>query len=410
MTTNEQPKAQPTREELRARLLARVKRADAKERKAHEAREAEARARVEAEQAGIAEARRKHAEGFASARLYKVLDKDGKPQSGGSKDFRWSLPQDGLPGEWTEYDSEGRGLVVRCGNGLHLTYVPSYWKHAATDRIFEAEGSGQSDPPTLAEAHGTKDGKIAFPRARLLREITDPEELARVLDIQGPPEHSYYSSVPFGGYRSRRSSGFPRNRQEAELTLLLSRNDRKKLANNTYLERDSQGNPAVRFHSTRIVTFLPRGRVRVTTGGWHSSTTKDRINRCGIQVYSAGYGVWAIGGAEYSDGMEFSLSKGPSIRKHGSAEDEVRRLRREAGRRYREERKRRAIEAEAEVRRIHAGEHRSYCDKSERTSWCKRNGTMAYQPSGLCGCGIVVNPANRQELPQATLPLDGGAQ
>jgi hypothetical protein len=63
---------------------------------------------------------------------------------------------------------------------------------------------------------------------------------------------------------------------------------RRKLANNTYLERNyeryrlhTEQDPyiAVRLHNTEIIRFYPDGRVRVNTGGWNTITTRDRLNR-----------------------------------------------------------------------------------------------------------------------------------
>jgi len=54
--------------------------------------------------------------------------------------------------------------------------------------------------------------------------------------------------------------------------------ERRKLENNTYLERRYTGAIAVRLHSTDVLTFFPDGRIEVNTGGWHTVTTRDRIN------------------------------------------------------------------------------------------------------------------------------------
>lgn len=35
---------------------------------------------------------------------------------------------------------------------------------------------------------------------------------------------------------------------------------------------------AVRHHATDIVTYRPDGTVRLTSGGWYSATTKDRLS------------------------------------------------------------------------------------------------------------------------------------
>jgi len=54
--------------------------------------------------------------------------------------------------------------------------------------------------------------------------------------------------------------------------------DRRKIANNTYLERRANGNIALRLHNTDVLTFSPNGDVRFDSGGWLTVTTKQRMN------------------------------------------------------------------------------------------------------------------------------------
>jgi len=53
---------------------------------------------------------------------------------------------------------------------------------------------------------------------------------------------------------------------------------RRKIANNTYLERREDGTIAVRLHATDILTFSPNGDITLDSGGWHTVTTKARIS------------------------------------------------------------------------------------------------------------------------------------
>lgn len=64
--------------------------------------------------------------------------------------------------------------------------------------------------------------------------------------------------------------------------------ERRKLENNTYLERRYTGAIAVRLHRTDVLTFYPDGRIEIDTGGWHTVTTRDRINRCLPRPWSVG--------------------------------------------------------------------------------------------------------------------------
>jgi hypothetical protein len=71
----------------------------------------------------------------------------------------------------------------------------------------------------------------------------------------------------------------------AEASALLQRGRggqewrRRKLKNNTYLERvNKDGTIGVLLHNTHVVTFSPDGKVTLNTDGWRTVTTKDRIN------------------------------------------------------------------------------------------------------------------------------------
>lgn len=83
---------------------------------------------------------------------------------------------------------------------------------------------------------------------------------------------------------------------------------RRKLENNTYLERNDDGSYGVRLHATQVVTFYPNGDVSLDSGGWKTVTTKTRMNSyaLGCQVYQD-RGVWWVrfGGKlyPYADGM-----------------------------------------------------------------------------------------------------------
>ncbi len=58
----------------------------------------------------------------------------------------------------------------------------------------------------------------------------------------------------------------------------LNGRERRKLKNNTYLERIDTETIGVRLHNTFVVTYKANGDIILKTGGWHTVTTKDRIN------------------------------------------------------------------------------------------------------------------------------------
>jgi hypothetical protein len=62
-------------------------------------------------------------------------------------------------------------------------------------------------------------------------------------------------------------------------TLLQGRcRERRKLENNTYLERHDDS-IAVRLHGTDVLAFYRDGGIGIDTGGWNTVTTRDRMNR-----------------------------------------------------------------------------------------------------------------------------------
>lgn len=97
-----------------------------------------------------------------------------------------------------------------------------------------------------------------------------------------------------------------------------------KIANNTHLERASNGEAiTIRLHYTQIVTYWRNGAIVVNSGGYRSTTTKARMNtvlpqRFGIFQKAHEWFV-QVGGFEngitvpFSDGLNLSeLSVGAS--------------------------------------------------------------------------------------------------
>ena len=80
----------------------------------------------------------------------------------------------------------------------------------------------------------------------------------------------------------------------------------RKLANHTYLVRRGE-DIAIRLHSTDVVTLHPDGSVTLNSGGWHTSTTKDRIGYgYGGTSFAPGYGLYQRNGIWYMhDGTLF---------------------------------------------------------------------------------------------------------
>lgn len=82
---------------------------------------------------------------------------------------------------------------------------------------------------------------------------------------------------------------------------------------NTFIVRDEDGTIRVRFHYTNIVTVSPNGTITLDSGGFHTYTTKARMNevaRLGQDGYDAVFTVhqkdyeWFVNGdIPFEDGM-----------------------------------------------------------------------------------------------------------
>jgi hypothetical protein len=124
-------------------------------------------------------------------KLYKVLV-DGKSCYGGT--LAWSLPSDGVPGDWHRVD----GQLSMCNRGIHLTSDPaSWWVNGC--RVYEAEAE------EIAGVDG--DSKTLCRGARLMRELTDAIEL-QSLRIYTSGSHQISSGkIVASGSASVRASG-----------------------------------------------------------------------------------------------------------------------------------------------------------------------------------------------------------
>jgi hypothetical protein len=66
----------------------------------------------------------------------------------------------------------------------------------------------------------------------------------------------------------------------SEAAALLNGREQVKLGNNTWLERlEGLQFIGVRLHNTYIVRFHYNGKVTLHTGGYHTVTTKERMNQ-----------------------------------------------------------------------------------------------------------------------------------
>ena len=79
----------------------------------------------------------------------------------------------------------------------------------------------------------------------------------------------------------------------------------RRIANNTIQYEAPDGTRVVRLHRTDIIKFLPSGEVELNSGGWHTHTTRERLNSLsGIRV-TPDRGVWYANDVPFFDGIRF---------------------------------------------------------------------------------------------------------
>ena len=82
----------------------------------------------------------------------------------------------------------------------------------------------------------------------------------------------------------------------------LNGRDKRKLENNTYLEKRING-IAVRLHNTDVILYQPDGNIILNSNGWHTVTTKDHLNKYSpAHVHQKNY-KWFQGPYAFRDGM-----------------------------------------------------------------------------------------------------------
>jgi len=110
----------------------------------------------------------------------------------------------------------------------------------------------------------------------------------------------------------------PTSHTEARET--LNGRSSRTIANNTTLVDLGDGSIGLRLHSTIVVTFNADGSIVLRTGGYHTTTTKDRLNRVarahGWSVYAKAR-EWFI---SHRSGTVFEFEDGFTIPPAGPRE------------------------------------------------------------------------------------------
>ena len=95
-----------------------------------------------------------------------------------------------------------------------------------------------------------------------------------------------------------------------DLVEYLGGKSSKKIGHNTFVEQIDEFTIGIKYHRTYIVKMDPTGVLTVSTGGWETSTTKERLNQflgCrNVRIFQK-KGEWYIVGTNetlpYQDGM-----------------------------------------------------------------------------------------------------------
>ena len=89
-------------------------------------------------------------------------------------------------------------------------------------------------------------------------------------------------------------------------TYLGNKTDRPAGYKNSRVRRIDADTIGIVLHHTYVVTYYADGRIVLRTGGWHTTTTKARINEFSpARVHQANF-QWFANDIEFTEGMEVS--------------------------------------------------------------------------------------------------------
>jgi hypothetical protein len=92
--------------------------------------------------------------------------------------------------------------------------------------------------------------------------------------------------------------------QATKMVLGKRNRSQRKIGNNTYAYIQADGSVAIELHGTNVVVIYPDDSVMLNSGGWRTSTTKDRINKYSpVRVYQKNYEWFLSDGTPFEDRM-----------------------------------------------------------------------------------------------------------
>lgn len=84
----------------------------------------------------------------------------------------------------------------------------------------------------------------------------------------------------------------------------ISYRNQRKIGNNTYAYIEHDGSVSIELHGTKVVVFYPNGLVKLNSGGYHTQTTKKRINKYSpVRVYQENFEWFLSDGTPFEDNM-----------------------------------------------------------------------------------------------------------
>ena len=92
--------------------------------------------------------------------------------------------------------------------------------------------------------------------------------------------------------------------EATKMVLGKTNRSQRKVGNNTYAYIQHDGSVAIELHGTKVVTIYPNGLYKLNSGGYRTSTTKDRINKYSpVSVYQKNFEWFLRDGTPFEDNI-----------------------------------------------------------------------------------------------------------
>jgi hypothetical protein len=92
--------------------------------------------------------------------------------------------------------------------------------------------------------------------------------------------------------------------EATKMVLGKTNRSQRKVGNNTYAYIEHDASVAIELHGTKVVVFYPNGLVKLSSGGYRTSTTKKRINQYSpVSVYQKNFEWFLRDGTPFEDNV-----------------------------------------------------------------------------------------------------------